>query len=127
MPKEFGQLYEHMEQKVIKKRLRRKAGLVAKDPLTQKSVDVGTTGFADDVAETKLANDVESLKNEIATSHWKWRMLLKKRECHKILTKQCTCCMWLVLGQLRQSERLQHGASSRNWVGWSPRTGICKM
>ena len=42
---------------------------MARDPLTRKTLEVGTTVFADDVAETKLANELDELQKEIVDSN----------------------------------------------------------
>ena len=79
MPVEFGQTYEHMEKKVIKKNLKRGAGIISRDPLTSRKLEVGTTVFADDVAETKLANGLDELKEEILDSNTTMETALKKQ------------------------------------------------
>ena len=55
MPSQFDQLYGAKLKKVIKKRKRGGAVILAKDPISKRKFDVGTTGYADDIAETKLA------------------------------------------------------------------------
>ena len=78
MPTQFDQMYGRSIKKVLKKRTRRGGVLLAKDPLTKKKLDVGTTSYADDIAETKLTTSAEHLRTEILESNGEMDTMLGK-------------------------------------------------